>query len=129
LGWAGVRGWPALRARAAWDDERTRNRDKLGELGSGHHDTHDRLSSGELSLGLEETVAGGRLGIEGAGTLRNEHADFHDAADGLPDPPRSDRLTRAGTLALRVRPLGRLTLHAARRWDRLEDRLNSVGIA
>ncbi len=130
LGWAGVRGWPTLRARAAWDDERTRYRDPLGELGLSKHDTHDRLSSGELSLGLEEAVMGGRLGLEAAGTLRDEHADLRDILDGLPDPPRSRRLTRAATLVVRVRPLGEwLTLHAARRWDLIEDRLNSVGIA
>ncbi len=130
LSWAVAPAWPALRARAAFDDERTRNRDTAGELGSGYHDTHDRLSSGELSLGLDWSAPGARLAFESAGMLRGEHADLRDAADGQTDPPRSQRLTRGAMLGLRLRPLGeRLTLHAARRWDLIEDRLYSLGVA
>lgn len=130
LSWAGSRLRPTLRARAALDDERTRNRDLTGELGSGRHDTKDRLSSGELSLGLDWAAPGGWLVLESAGMLRRERADLSDAADGQPDPPRSRRLTRGAMLGMRLKPLGdRLTLHGARRWDQIEDRLNSVGVA
>ena len=130
LSWAGARAWPTLHARASLDDERTRSRDTKGELGSGRHDTNDRLSSGELSLGLDWTAPGSWLALETGGMLREEHADLRDDADGQADPPRSRRLTRGAMLAARLRPLGeRLTLHAARRWDRIEDRLNSLGIA
>lgn len=127
---AGSRLRPAVRARASLDDERTRSRDTAGELGSGRHDTNDRLSSADVSLGLDWAAPGGRFALESAGMLRREHADLSDAADGQPDPPRSRRLTRGAMLGVRLRPLGdRLTLHAAKRWDGIDDRLNSVGVA
>ena len=127
---AGTRRRPTLHARASLDEERTRNRDTAGELGSGRHDTNDRMSSAELALGLDWATPGGWLALESNGTLRGEHADLRDAADGQPDPPRSRRLTHGAMLGVRLRPLGdRLTLHGAQRWDRIEDRLNSVGVA
>ncbi len=128
--WAGRGLWPALHTRAALDQEWSRSRDTAGELGMGLHDTHDRLSSGDLSAGLDWAVPGRWLALESSGSLRAEHAELRDAADGQADPPRSRRLTRGAMVALRLRPLGdRLTLHAAKRWDRLEDRLFSLGVA
>ena len=130
LEWASAHLRPTLRARASLDDEHTRSRDSAGELGSGWHDTDDRLSSRELSLGLEWASPSGSLALESSGALRDERADLRDAADGQPDPPRSRRLTRGAMLGVRLRPLGGpLTLHAARRWDRIEDQLNSLGVA
>jgi iron complex outermembrane receptor protein len=130
LSLAGTRLRPTLRVRGSLDEERTRNLDKLGELGSGQHDTNDRLSSADVSLGLDWEAPGGWLALESAGLMRREHADLTDAADGQPDPPQSRRITRGAMLGVRLRPLGdRLTLHGAKRWDRIEDQLISVGVA
>jgi len=130
LGFSGRGEWPALEARASLDQERTRFRDRLGHLGLGWHDSDDRLLSRDLALGLEWSGAGPWLELEGSGSLREERAELHDAADGQPDPPVSHRLTRGAVLGFSLRPAGaRLLLHAARRWDIVEDRLASVGVA
>ncbi|HEY6867095.1 MAG TPA: TonB-dependent receptor, partial [Candidatus Eisenbacteria bacterium] len=129
LTWAGTSGRPTLSARAAYDDERTRNQDPLGELGSGRHEQDDRLASGEGHLGLAWESPGAWLALESAAIARVERADLHDALDGQPDPPESRRLTRGLMAGARLRPLGRrLTLHAAQRWDRIEDQLASSGL-
>jgi iron complex outermembrane receptor protein len=56
-------------------------------------------------------------------------ADQRDAADGLPDPPQSRRSARGAMAAVQLHtPDGRLVLHGARRWDRMEDHLRSVAV-
>src|SRR5262249_6450832 len=67
------------------------------------------------------------VSLAGSGSLRSERAELHDAADGHPDPPVSQRTSRGAALALELRPLrDRVVVHAARRWERIEDRLRSV---
>ena len=118
---------PGARLAAAFARERTRARDLLGRLGLGYHDTDDRVRSDQLSLALESPRIARVLSVEAAGSLRLERADLHDAADGVPDPPGSQRSTRGVSVALQLRPLrDRVLLHAARRWERIEDRLRSV---
>src|SRR5262249_9278094 len=102
-------------------------RDLLGKLGLGRHDTDDHFGSDQLSAALEWPRLAGALTLEGTGSLRHERAELHDSADGHPDPPVSERTTRGGSLGMQFRPLkARLLRHAARRWDRIEDRLRSV---
>ena len=130
IAWAGAGLWPAIEARGSLDLEHTRFQDLEGELGFSYHDTDDRLESREGSLGLRWSGLGSWLGLEGAGSVREERAELHDAADGLPDPPVSRRTTRGAVAGVELRPAGRvLLLRATRRWDRIEDRLASVGVA
>ena len=130
LSWSIARGGPVLRAHAALDRERTQFRDPAGELGQGRHSTDDRIASGEGTLALEWETPGGWLALESGAALRDERADLTDSADGAPDPPQSTRRTRGAVVSARLRPLGAwLTLHAAQRWDRIDDRLASTGVA
>ena len=118
---------PAARLAGSLERERTRSRDPLGHLGLGDHDTDDRMGSDQLTAALEWPRALSPLALEGAGLLRRERAELHDAADGHPDPPPSERTTRGASLGVQLRPLGdRVALQAARRWDRIEDRLRSL---
>ncbi len=118
---------PGARLAGALAREHVESRDLLGKLGLGRHDTDDRFRSDQLSLALEWPAPKGVLSAEAAGSLRHELAELHDAADGRPDPPESERTTRGAMIGFQLRPLGdRLVLHAARRWDRIEDHLRSV---
>ncbi len=124
------RALPALRLSGTLSRERSRAQDRTSELGLGRHDTDDRFAGEALALGLAWPRVLRVFSLEATGALREERAALHDAADGFPDPPESERATRGAMLALRLRPLGdRLVIHAARRWDRLADRLRSLGVA
>jgi outer membrane cobalamin receptor len=121
---------PGARLAGSLTRERTRSRDTAGELGLGYHDTDDDFTGEELALALEWPRIARVLALEATGALRDEHAGLHDAADGHPDPPASERGTRGASLALQLRPLGEwVVLHAARRWDRLDDRLRWLAVA
>ncbi len=124
-------GWrPRLRLAGAMQRERSRFRDRTGELGLAPHDSDDRMASDDGSLGIEWPATGRWLALQAAANWRAERADLRDPADGYDDPPGSRRLTRGAMAGLGLRPLGdRLTLHAARRWDRIADHLRSVGVA
>ena len=118
---------PGARVTGALERERTQSRDRLGRLGLGRHDTDDHFRSDQLTATLDWPRLAGAVALAGSGTLRSERGELHDAADGLPDPPGSERTTRGVSLGLQLRPLrDRVVLHAARRWDRIEDRLRSV---
>jgi iron complex outermembrane receptor protein len=120
---------PDARVLGALDLEYTKDRDRAGELGFGRHDTDDRLSSGQASLGLEWRKPVRWLGVEAGAGARDEHATLQDAADGVPDPPQSRRLTRGATVGVSLLPIGdRLLLRGAQRWDWLQDRLATNGI-
>ena len=123
-------------ARAALDLERERNRFRddggafgLGELRVGRHDgdDHFRNDRGTLELAWPGLPAG--LSLAASGGAGVERAELHDPEDGYPDPPPSRRWSRGVSIAADVRPFSRLTLHAARRWDRLTDHLRSNGVA
>ncbi len=121
--------WPAVRVATALERERERLRDPEAELDLGSHDTDDRLGSDQVSIGLGWQGLPAGTSLEAGGSLRSERADLHDSRDGYPDPPQSRRSTRGASAALRLRPIGdRLTIYLARRWDRVEDRLRSLGV-
>ena len=122
---------PRATLRLSADRERSRFRDTRladrGELGTGRHDTDDRSGAERLALSLAWARPAPWLALECAGSLGRERAEPRDAADGLPDPPPSRRLARGAMVGLQLRtPDGRLVLHAARRWDRIEDHLRSL---
>ena len=123
-----ARGWtPDARLSAALQRENTQARDLTGRLGLGRHDTDDHFASDQLIASLEWPARARMLSLAGSGSLRTERAELHDAADGHPDPPVSERTSRGASLALELRPLrDRVVLRVARRWDRIEDRLRSV---
>ncbi|MBI5708708.1 MAG: TonB-dependent receptor [Candidatus Eisenbacteria bacterium] len=128
----GTRLVPRVELRGSANRERSRFRDTRlpdrGELGVGRHDTDDRLAGDELTLALAWPAALPWLALETAGSLSRERAGLTDAADGRPDPPESRRSGHGAVASLDLRPAGgRLVLHAARRWDRIEDHLRSVG--
>lgn len=121
---------PDLRLRAAAERERSRFRDSAGELGLGRHDSDERIGGENADLELGWSRLPGGLALEAAGSLRAERARLADRAEGWPDPPASRRAGQGAMLGLQYRPLGeRLVLHAARRWDRIADRLRSLGVA
>jgi iron complex outermembrane receptor protein len=93
----------------------------------GRHDTDERAGAEGLALSLAWARPAPWLALECAGSLGRERFTSSDAADALPDPPPSQRLARGAMLGLKLRtPDGRLVLHAARRWDRIEDHLRSL---
>src|SRR5436190_3381329 len=117
---------PGARLSGALERERTQSQDLLGRLGLGRHDTDDHFASDLVNAALDWSRFRA-LSLEGSGSLRVESAELHDAADGHPDPPQSERSARGAALGLDLRPLrDRVVLHAARRWERIEDRLRSV---
>lgn len=122
---------PRATLRLSADRERSRFRDTRlpdrGELGTSRHDTDERSMAERLALSFAWARPAPWLALECAGSLGRERADTRDAADGLPDPPPSRRLARGAMAGLQLRtPDGRLVLHAARRWDRIEDHLRSL---
>jgi len=130
---AGAGPVPRATLRLSSDRERSRFRDTRladrGELGTGRHDTDDRTANEGLDLGLEWARPAPWLALECSGSLGRERADAHDAADGLPDPPRSTRRAGGAMAGLQLRAAdGRLVLHAARRWDRTVDHLRSIAV-
>lgn len=122
---------PRALLRLSSDRGRSRFRDlrfaDRGELGLGRHDTDDRTRSDALALSLAWARPADWLALEGAFSLRRESADPHDAAAAAPDPPGSRRDARGAVARIQLQtPGGRLVLHAARRWDRLADRLRPL---
>jgi len=126
---------PNVTARSTLERERTRFRDMVNEpkpyeLGPTRHDTDDRLGSESGGLDLEWPSLLPGLSFETGASERGERAALHDPVDGYTDPPESFRRTQGVMAALQWRPLGeRVTLHAAKRWDRIADHLRSVGVA
>jgi iron complex outermembrane receptor protein len=130
LSTAAGRWRPRARLLGALDVERSRNTDPNGELGYGRHVTDDHLATRTLALDLEWPELIPRVTLLASGELHGEWQTLRDTADGVADPPQSRRIQRGASLGVRLQPLGPwLTLHGATRWDRIEDRLHSTGIA
>ncbi|MFI5370790.1 MAG: TonB-dependent receptor [Candidatus Eisenbacteria bacterium] len=121
------RAWtPSLALDAGLGRDWTHLEDTKAELGLGTHDTHDRLDDALARAGLG--WSGLPLGVtfEASGDVRRESARLSDTLDGHDDPPPSRRDAVGAMLALGWRAPGdRLEMRAARRWDRLWDRLNA----
>ena len=122
---------PRADLRLSFDRERSRFRDTRladrGELGMGRHDTDERSGAERLAVSFAWARPAPWLALECAGSLGRERFTSSDAADGPPDPPPSQRFARGAMMGVQLRtPDGRLVLHAARRWDRIEDHLRSL---
>ncbi|HTK30910.1 MAG TPA: TonB-dependent receptor [Candidatus Saccharimonadaceae bacterium] len=132
---AGGRFVPEVRASESFDGERTRFRDVVDaappyEIGPTRHDSNDRIQSTTSGARLLWSELPAGFSLETGASLRAERADLADPIDGYRDPPESRRTSEGAMAALQWRGLReRLTLHAARRWDRLEDHLRSIGVA
>jgi iron complex outermembrane receptor protein len=127
----GRAAWPWVRLHGSLDRERSQFRDTKvpGELGMGLHDTDDRVESERAALELDWPRLPIGLALQAAGEVRAERAYPSDRLDPYPDPPPSDRRASGAALGLQWFAAGdRLTVHAARRWDRLEDHLRTVAI-
>src|SRR5262245_12144724 len=121
---------PGVRLSAGLGHEHTQFLDLYSELGLGSHDTDDHTGDAFSGLDLQWLDLPGSLALATGGTVRREWARSSDAADGLPDPPESRRLTAGGEAGVQWRPFaGRVTLHGAARADRLDDQLRWVGTA
>ena len=123
---------PRATLRLSAGRERSRFRDlrlpDRGELGLGRHDTDDRARADALALSLAWARPCAWLALECAGSLRRESSEPHDAAAAVPDPPESRRDARGAMARVQLQtPGGGLVLHAARRWDRVSDRLAPAG--
>ncbi len=131
-----ARAWPALRLDGSLRRERARFRDLQGELGLGRWSTDDRFAGerggAELAwpavpLGRTFSATPWEASIRGSGDVRSDRAQPTNAAGAYADPPRSVRAAHGAALALELRaPGGRGTLYAARRWDRVTDRLHGL---
>ncbi len=129
---AGVPGgaWPRLELRGGLERERSRLRDRAGELGLGAHDTDDRAGGENAAATVEWAQLPLGFAAEAAGSWREERARLRDAADTFADPPGSRRTTLGASATLQLHAWDdRITLHSARRWDRLVSRLRGNGVA
>lgn len=129
VGRAGAGAVPGARVTAGLTRERTRFRDPAAELGLGRHDTDDRVGGEDLALELEWARLPRGFSLATGGSLRAEWARPADAADGIPDPPSSQRTSVGASATVQWRSPGeRVVVHAAMRRDRLDDRLHWVAV-
>jgi iron complex outermembrane receptor protein len=113
---------PSLVLRMDAMRERARLRDTNGELGLGRLDTDERFDQAAVSLALTSPAQWKWISLEAGGALRAEGARPAAPTAGLPNPPASDRDTRAAWLGLRAGAAdGRWLVTAGRRWDRQDE--------
>jgi iron complex outermembrane receptor protein len=125
---AGVGMTPGLELGGAFSRDWSHFEDPGAELGLGTHDTHDRFDDALARAVLDWASLPLGFAFDAVGETRREEAHLSDALDGRPDPPPSRRNSVAASLALVWRsPADRLTLRAARRWDRMWDELHANG--
>jgi iron complex outermembrane receptor protein len=131
----GARLVPDLRFDASLDRERNRFRDDggpygLGELGLVRHNSDDHIGSERLTFESSWPRLPAGFSFAASASAGSDHANLSDPEDGYPDPPPSRRDARGAALSIDWRGAGEhLLLHAARRWDRLEDHLRATGVA
>jgi len=130
-----ARGWtPEATLSGDLERERSRFRDDggpygLGELRLGRHDTDDRFGAERVNFGARWDKLPGALSLAANASAGADRANLVDPEDGYPDPPESRRRSTglAGTLDFGPRAVPVL-LHAACRWDRLDDQLFANGV-
>ncbi len=126
---------PEARLSAGIDRERSRLRDDggplgLGELRIGRHDSDDHFNGEHAAIDLGWAHLPSGLALSSSASTGITRAELKDPKDGYPDPPPSRRLSSGAALSADWRPVGDwLTLHGARRWDRMVDHLRSNGVA
>ena len=126
---------PEARLAASLERERNRFRDDggalgLGELRLGRHDSDDHLEGERVMLELNWARLPAGFALAASSSAGDDRANLRDPEDGVPDPPGSRRDSRGASLGVDWRTPGeRLTIHAARRWDRIVDHLRANGVA
>ncbi|MBI1798979.1 MAG: TonB-dependent receptor [Candidatus Eisenbacteria bacterium] len=129
------RATPETKLSVSLERQRSQFRDNggpygLGELRLGPHDSDDRFGSEHLTLEALTPQLPLGASLSGSASAGLDRADLVDPGDGYPDPPQSRRVLTGASLTADWRPMGEwLTLHAAKRWDRIEDHLRSTGVA
>jgi iron complex outermembrane receptor protein len=129
-----ARGWtPEATLGASLERERSRFRDDggplgLGELRLGRHNTNDLFGGDRANAELRWDRLPGALSLSASGNVGQDRAQLQDPEDGYPDPPPSTRRSVGAAGTLDFRPLEALLLHAACRWDRLDDELHANGV-
>ena len=127
--------FPEATFGASLERERSQFRDDggplgLGELRLGRHDTDDRFGAEHANAEARWDELPGSIALSASASAGRERADLVDPADGFPDPPRSTRREAGAAASLDVQPGGAFALlHAACRWDRLDDALHANGVA
>ena len=122
--------WPELHAHGSMRRERARFRDLAGELGLGRWQTDDRFAGERAGLELGWPRLWPGVSVRGSADAADDRARPTNAADAYADPPASRRDARGAALAMELSaPRDRATLYAARRWDRVRDRLLGLGTA
>jgi outer membrane cobalamin receptor len=126
---------PEARLSANLERERSRFRDDggpygLGELRLGRHDTDDHFASDNGTVELSWLRLPVRSSLTTSVQAGQDRAHLVDPEDGYSDPPPSRRNSLGASVGVDTRPVGEwLTLHAANRWDVLQDDLHSNGVA
>jgi iron complex outermembrane receptor protein len=109
---------PSLLLRMHASRERSRLRDTEGELGLGNVNTNERFTDAAVSLAATSPSRWRWALLETGGALRHERANPAAPSSGLPDPPASERDTRAAWVTARAgAPDSRWLVTASRRWD------------
>jgi iron complex outermembrane receptor protein len=130
-----ARGWtPEATLGASLERERSQFRDDggplgLGELRLGRHNTDDRFGSERANAEARWDELPAALTFTGSASAGIERADLADPEDGYPDPPQSQRHEAGASGTLDFAPhAAPILLHAACRWDRLDDQLHANGV-
>ena len=120
---------PGMTLEGSLTREQTHFVDRLlpdrGELGGTRHDALTHVGVGRARGELRSAV--GPVAVSAEGDLRRERQRRGDPLDGTPDPAPAIRTAGGLTGTLRTVVARRLTVHAARRWERLVDRRDPVG--
>jgi iron complex outermembrane recepter protein len=125
----GERAWPGVHLRAGLRRERSQFADPLGELGWGKIETDDRFSGEHAGAEVRWDQLPFGFAVRGSGSYRVERANVANAADPYADPPQSTREGLGAAIIVEENIADRILLHAARRWDRLDDELHGLGTA
>lgn len=119
---------PALRLLGSVQRDRSRFRDRGGELRPGRSDRDDRFGAATAALDARWATPGRGIGLDVTGSLRGERAAPADAADGRPDPPPSERRALGASAEVWLEAAGgRARVQGALRWDRVVDRRRVLG--
>ncbi|MCC6651731.1 MAG: TonB-dependent receptor [Candidatus Eisenbacteria bacterium] len=118
---------PGATLRAHAQRERSRFSDRLGELGLGRQDTDSRFADRGAGLDVSAPTAWTIVTAVAGVALRRETAEPAAPTLGQALPPQTRRDTRSAHAGVQLHLASdALLLHAARRWDRQDDRLRAT---
>lgn len=121
---------PGATLRGVVQGERSRYRDREGELGLGRQDSDERFGLSRVAFDLASPPAWRWATMTAGLAAQRERAAPAAITAGLAAPPQSRRETSAAWLDAQLRAANeRVLLRAGRRWDRQADHLRAPGIA